>query len=128
MANSLWFIFRGFLYVYIFSFIDSIVAWFELWSTNTDTNTDTPTRIKIWENDIIQCNYRCRVGHWRVSDIGTCLIQGVSVLHREHFPHLLQKSIGQWACFLFITLWHTLCYLHELLFSYLSIYFVMIML
>jgi len=45
---------------------------------------DTLTWIIIWENDIIQCNRRCRVGvrHRRMSDTGTPLIWGVSVLHR----------------------------------------------
>jgi hypothetical protein len=50
-----------------------------------DINTNMLTLIIIWKNDTIRCNYkyRCRVGvrHQHFSDIGTRLIQGVSVLH-----------------------------------------------
>jgi len=60
-----------------------------LWSTDTDTDTghdtdsDTPTQLIIWKNHIIQGNYKCRCRTRHVSDTGTRLIRGVSVLHRS---------------------------------------------
>ena len=78
-----------------------------LWSTDTDTNTkhdmdtDTPTPLIIWENDIIQCNYkcRCRVGvrHVRhVSATETRLIRGVSLLHRSKPYYILSRLKLTW--------------------------------
>jgi len=77
----------------------------KLWSTDTypdtghDTATDTPTWIIIWENDIIQCNHRCRVGvkHRCVSNIGTPLIRGVSVFIGTKYRQIVALVV-LWHC------------------------------
>jgi hypothetical protein len=46
-----------------------------------DTDTDTSIQLNFLENHIIQCNSICRCRTRHVSDTGTRLIRGVSVLH-----------------------------------------------
>ena len=76
-----------------------------LWSTDTDmdtghgTDSDTPTRIIIWENDIIQCNDRCwvGVGHQCVFDTGTHRIRGASVLHSYYLIRAAGGHTSTWC-------------------------------
>jgi len=71
-----------------------------LWSTDIDMDTiQTPAQIIIWENDIIQCNHRCcvGVGHRRVSDTGTHLTWGVSVLHSYYLIRATGGHTSTWC-------------------------------
>jgi hypothetical protein len=56
-----------------------------LWNMGTGHDTGTLTLIRIWENNMIQYNYKCwyhvGVGHASLSDTRTPLIRGASVLH-----------------------------------------------
>jgi hypothetical protein len=60
--------------------------------TNTyiehNTNTDTSIPIRIWKNNIVQCNHKCRCDiNTDMCPIQTRLIREVSVLHSFYLSH-----------------------------------------